>query len=140
MAKIKRNITIDEDVWNNLPKYITCSRSAFFEQQAIKQINSFDDIERIELKLKMLESNRKKLELDEKDLKAQRKFIIEQREKNKNDFEIREKAMHTIRKVVDNEGAIELSRIKFIANNHILDFHVLVEKCESENIKIIDRN
>ena len=83
MAKIKRNITIDAEVWENLPKYISCSRSAFFEEQALKQINSFDDIERIELKLELLENNQKKLEMDKKDLQAQKEYILKQRDKNK---------------------------------------------------------
>ena len=40
--KIKANITIDEDIWTLLPKYISESRSSWFEKQARKQINCND--------------------------------------------------------------------------------------------------
>ena len=41
--KIRVNLTMDEDVWDELLKYIDCSRSSWFEQQARKQIERHDE-------------------------------------------------------------------------------------------------
>ena len=37
MAKVRRSITIEEEIWEKLPEAINKSRSAFFEEQARKQ-------------------------------------------------------------------------------------------------------
>ena len=77
------------------------------------------------------------LNLEEQNLKEKREHILEIRERNKNNFEIKEKAMLVIRTVVNNEGAITKDRIKFIAKNHVLEAEVLIEQAKKENLKII---
>lgn len=137
MVKVRRSITIDEEIWERLPEAINTSRSAFFEEQARKQINFLDDIEEIDLKLKSIENKRNNLKLEETNLKEKKERILELREKNKNNFEVKQKAMNIIRTVVNNEGAISETRIKFIAKNHYLEPKVLIEQAMTENLKII---
>ena len=137
MAKVRRSITIDDEIWEKLPEAINTSRSAFFEEQARKQINYIDDIEEIDLKLKTIENKRNNLKLEEQNLKERKEKILELRELNKNNFEVKQKAMNIIRTVVNNEGAISETRIKFIAKNHYLDPKVLIEQSLSENLKIL---
>lgn len=137
MVKVRRSITIEEEIWEKLPEAINTSRSAFFEEQARKQINFLDDIEEIDLKLKSIENKKNNLNLEEENLKEKKEKILKLREKNRNNFEIKQKAMNIIRTVVNNEGAITETRIKFIAKNHYLEASVLIEQAIQENLKII---
>ena len=45
--------------------------------------------------------------------------------------------MNIIRTVVNNEGVITETRIKFIAKNHYLEPEVLIEQAQQENLKIL---
>ena len=135
--KVRKSITIDEDLWKILPNYINSSRSAFFEKQARRQVNCNDEIEEIDLKLQEITNKKNNLNLEEQNLKEKREHILELREKNKNNFEIKQKAMNIIRTVVNNEGAISETRIKFIAKNHYLEPKVLIEQAITENLKIL---
>ena len=137
MAKVRRSITIEEEIWEKLPEAINKSRSAFFEEQARKQINFLDDIEEIDLKLKSIENKKNNLKLEEDNLKERKEKILKLREKNKNNFEVKQKAMNIIRTVVNNEGAITETRIKFIAKNHYLEPEILIEQSQQENLKIL---
>lgn len=113
--KVRKSITIDSNLWDILPNYINTSRSAFFEKQARRQINCNDEIEEIDLKLQEIENKKNNLNLEEENLREKRNHILELRERNKNDFELKEKAMNVIRTVVHNEGSIAEARVKFIA-------------------------
>ena len=137
MAKVRRSITIEEEIWEKLPEAINKSRSAFFEEQARKQINYLDDIEEIDLKLKSIENKKNNLNLEEENLKERKEKILKLRELNKNNFEVKQKAMNIIRTVVNNEGAITETRVKFIAKNHYLEPEILIEMAINENLKII---
>ena len=137
MAKVRRSITIDSEIWEKLPEAINVSRSAFFEEQARKQINYLDDIEEIDLKLKSIENKKNNLNLEEENLKERKEKILKLRELNKNNFEVKQKVMNIIRTVVNNEGAITEMRIEFIAKNHYLDPDILIEQAVQENLKII---
>ena len=136
-AKVRRSITIDEKIWEKLPEAINVSRSAFFEEQARKQINFLDDIEEIELKLKSIENKKNNLNLEVDILTERKEKILKLREKNKNNFEVKQKAMNIIRTVVHNEGVITETRVKFIAKQNYLDPEILIEMALDENLKVI---
>lgn len=136
--KVRRNISIDEEIWEMLPSYIDTSRSSFFEKQARRQINCNDRVEEINLKLDAIENKKNDLIIEEKLLKEKREHILKTREKNKNNFELREKAMKIIREVVENQGAIEIRQIKVIAKNHVLEPTILIEQAQKEQLRIID--
>lgn len=136
--KIRKNIYIDEEIWEMLPSYIDTSRSSFFEKQARRQINCNDKVEEINLKLDAIETKKNDLLVEEKLLKEKRDHILKTREMNKNNFELREKAMSIIRNVVNNQGAIERRQIKLIAKNHVLEPDILIEQAETEQLRIID--
>ena len=137
--KIKANITIDEDIWTQLPKYISESRSSWFEKQARRQINCNDEIEEINIKLMEIQNQKNTLELEETNLIEKRNHILKRREQNKENFELTEKAMSLVRVVVHNEGVISVYRIKFIAKKYVLDYKVLYEQAKKENIKIVQK-
>lgn len=139
MVKVRRSITIDSEIWEKLPEVISVSRSAFFEEQARKQINLLDDIEEINLKLKSIENKQINLKNEEATLKEQKEKILKLRELNKNNFEVKQKAMNLIRTVFNNEGAITESRIRFIAKKNYLDPDVLIEQSKKENIKVLKK-
>ena len=138
MAKVRKSITIDSEVWEKLPEVINVSRSAFFEEQAKKQINLLDDVEEINLKLKYIENKQTNLNLEAESLKMQKTRILKIREENKNNFELKQKAMNIIRTVFNNEKAISKTRIKFISKNYYLDPEILIQMALNENIKIIE--
>lgn len=138
--KIKANITIDEDIWTLLPKYISESRSSWFEKQARKQINCNDEIEEINIKLMEIQSKKNTLTLEEENLIEKKEHILKRREQNKQNFELTEEAMRLIRVVVHNEGVISIDRIKFIAKKFVLDYRVLYEQSKKENIDIVKKD
>lgn len=138
MVKVRKSITIDSKVWEKLPEVINVSRSAFFEEQAKKQINLLDDIEEINLKLKYIKNKQTNLNMEAESLKEKKIRILKLREENKNNFELKQKAMNIIRNVFNNEKAISKARIKFIGKNHYLDPEILIQMALNENIKIIE--
>ena len=86
MKKIKRvNISVYEDDWNELPKYIEGNRSEWIRQQVRKQIAINDDIEKIEMEIEAIEYQLKTLSLDKKSLEAHRMKIEKERERNEED-------------------------------------------------------
>lgn len=137
--RIRRNISIDEDIWELLPKYINESRSSWFEKQARRQINCNDEIEEINIKLMEIQNQKNTLELEETNLIEKKEHILKRREQNKENFELTEEAMSLIRVVVHNEKAISIDRIKFIAKKYVLDYKVLYEKAKNENLKIVKK-
>lgn len=139
MAKSRKSITIEDEIWEKLPEVINESRSSWFEKQARKQISLLDDIEEINLKLKSIENKKSNLKIEEENLKERKEKILKLREQNKNNFEVKQKAMNIIRTVANNEGAITETRIKFIAKNHYLDPDILVEQAKEENLNVLKK-
>ncbi|MBQ3421882.1 MAG: hypothetical protein IJH34_09465 [Romboutsia sp.] len=138
MGKSRRSITIDDEIWFKLPYYIVGSRSAFFEEMARKQINSSDDIEKIELELQQLENEQNNIKTNISLLNEKKKQILEQRKVNAENKELIQDAMNTIRVASGEQRAIELNRVKLIASNHTLDYTLLLKEMEKENIKALD--
>lgn len=139
MAKSRKSITIEDEIWEKLPEVINESRSSWFEKQARKQISLLDDIEEIDLKLKSIENKKSNLKIEEENLKERKEKILKLREQNKNNFEVKQKAMNIIRTVANNEGAITETRIKFIAKNHYLDPNILTEQAKEENLNVLKK-
>ncbi len=138
--KIRVNLTMDEDVWSELDKYIDCSKSSWFERQARKQIERHDDIAEIDMKIQAIEYQQKNLEFDKSSLLEERKSIIEQREKNKENLKLINDIMFTIKTIVNNQGYIEKGRVEFICNKHQLDSNIILSKLEKEGINIVGGN
>ena len=136
--KGRKSIYVNNWVWDTLQKNINMNLSQWVEQQALKVITNPDDLQKINLKIKMLDHDIKTLQLEKEELLNRKEEIVNKRRENKDNLEIINEAMKTIRKVVENEGAIERSRIKFIANKYVLDSTVLVGQVNSEELKIID--
>lgn len=139
MAKSRKSITIEDEIWEKLPEVINESRYSWFEKQARKQISLLDDIEEIDLKLKSIENKKSNLKIEEENLKERKEKILKLREQNKNNFEVKQKAMNIIRTVANNEGGITETRIKFIAKNHYLDHNILTEQAKEENLNVLKK-
>lgn len=143
MGKKKRiNIYVDEDEWDKLQRNITCSRSEWINQMIIKQNQTIDEVEEINLQIESIENQEKSLSFDKKNLIERREEILKQREINEQRFDIVENAMSTIRKIVNNPERsldyIELDRVKHIAKKNVLDYNLLVKQSEKEGIVIKD--
>ena len=143
MGKKKRiNIYVDEDEWEKLQRNIDCSRSEWINQMIIKQNQTVDEVEEINLQIKSIENQEKSLAFDKRNLMERKDEIIKQREINEQRFEIVETAMSTIRKIYNNPDRsldyIELDRVKHIAKKNVLDYKILVKQAEKEGIVIKD--
>jgi len=138
--KIRVNLTMDEDVWEDLVKYIDCSRSSWFEQQARKQIERHDDIAEIDMKIQAIEYQQKNLEFDKTSLLEERQSIIEKREKNRENLKLINDVMFTIKTIVNNQGYIEKGRVEFICNKHQLDSNIILSQLEKEGINVVEGN
>lgn len=76
MKKVKRvNISVYEDEWDELPKYIDVNRSEWVRQQVRKQISVNDDLKKIEMQLDAIEYQQKNLEID-------KEFLINEKKSN----------------------------------------------------------
>lgn len=127
--KIRASITIDKNVWNLLKYRLPCSRSNFFEQQAIKYLNSSDQIAELQEKIKNneLETQQMKMELE--------KLISIKKENDKNK-ELIEKAMIVIRDINFQNNFISQDQLNFISQAHNISKEVIEAKCKDENITI----
>ena len=138
--KLRRNIYIDKAVWEQLPSYINCSRSEFFEKQAIKQIYCSDDIKQLEKEIEYIKLKKKQLELDEQNLQDRIQALEKQKEINTKNRNIINDTMETIRAVNENEGQIDKKRIKFIANSHLIEFEYIYSLCERDGtLNIVEK-
>ena len=141
MKKIKRvNISVYEDDWNELPKYIDVNRSEWIRQQVRKQITINDDVEKIDLQIEAINYQLKTLSMDLESLVNQKEEIKKERERNEEDKKLINDAMFTIQTIVDNQSYIEISRVKHIANKKVLDFNILLAKCDELNIEVRDND
>lgn len=139
MKKVKRvNISVYEDEWDELPKYIDVNRSEWVRQQVRKQISVNDDLKKIEMQIDAIEYQQKSLEMDKEFLMNEKKTIEERRKQNENDLKLINDVMFTIRTIAQNQGFIEKSRIEFIANKNFLDSNILLSQCDKEDIEIRD--
>ena len=140
MKKIKRvNISVYEDEWNELPKYINVNRSEWIRQQVRKQININDDVEKIDMQIEAIEYQLKNLSLDLKSLVSHKEKIEKRREQNEEDKKLINDAMFLIQTIVDNQGYIEVSRVEYIANKKVLNPQILLSQCDKLNIEIRDK-
>ena len=139
MKKVKRvNISVYEDEWDELPKYIDVNRSEWVRQQVRKQISVNDDLKKIEMQIDAIEYQQKSLEMDKEFLMNEKKTIEERRKQNENDLKLINDVMFTIKTIAQNQGFIEKSRVEFIANKNFLDSNILLSQCDKEDIEIRD--
>ena len=138
--KIRVNISIDEDVWKELGKYIDGNKSPWVEQQARKQIERHDDIEEIDMKIQAIEYQQKNLEFDKSSLLEERESLIKQREENRENLKLINDVLFTIKTIVNNQGCIERGRVEFISNKNKLDSNIVFSQLEKEGINVIDGN
>lgn len=139
MKKVKRvNISVYEDEWDELPKYIDVNRSEWVRQQVRKQISVNDDLKKIEMQLDAIEYQQKNLEIDKEFLINEKKAIEERRKQNESDLKLINDVMFTIRTIAENQGFIEITRVEFIANKNFLDADILLSQCDKNDIEVRD--
>lgn len=137
MKKIKRvNISVYEDEWNELPKYINVNRSEWIRQQVKRQITLNDDVKKIEMQIDTIKYQQKNLNLEMQMLENQKNEIEKQRKLNEDNLKLINDVMFTIRTIAENQGYIEVSRVEFIANKNVLDANILLAQCDKEDIEV----
>ena len=136
--KIRVNIYVDKYAWEELPKYIVCSKSNWVNEQILKKISQHDDVAELERQINEMSELIQGLKYDKQNLENRKKELLNERERNEQSFEIINKAMNTVRVVNNNQGYIEKTRVEFIANKFNISFAVLKTQIEKENIEIKD--
>ena len=139
MGKIRRNVYVEESLWNRLPQYIDCSRSEWIEKQIYKQINCNNDIGELERKMNHLDQVMRDIKFEKDNLKSEYEMKIKQQKLNDKNFQLIEGAMGTIRLVHQNEGVIEETRIEYIANSKNINPRILIDKTINEGLKMIPK-
>ena len=104
--KIRVNIYVDKYAWEELPKYIACSKSNWINEQILKKISQHDDVADLERKINEISALVEGLQFDKENLEARKKELLDERKRNEQSFEIINNAMNTIRIVNENQGYI----------------------------------
>lgn len=136
--KVRVNIYVDKRAWEELPKYISCSRSNWLNEQVLKKVSQHDDVAELERKINEISELVEGLQYDKQNLEARKKELLDERERNEKSFEVINEAMNTVRVVNNNQGYIEQTRVEFIANKFNISVEVLKNQIERENIIIKD--
>ena len=136
--KVRVNVYVDKRAWEELPKYIACSRSNWINEQVLKKVSQHDDVAELERQIKEINELVKTLQFDKDELENKRNEILNERKRNEQDFEVINNAMNTVRKVNNNQGYVEKTRVEFWANKFNISFDVLKRQIEKENIEIKD--
>ena len=136
--KVRVNVYVDKRAWEELPKYIVCSRSNWINEQVLKKVSEHDDVAELERQINEISELVRDLTFNKQELENRKKEILSERERNEQSFEVINNAMNTVRVVNNNQGYIEKTRVEFIANKFNISFEVLKRQIEKENIKIKD--
>ena len=104
----------------------------------IKKISCNNNEAIVQRKLDAVSMNIQDMEFERDNLKEQLKQIQEQKELNSKNFELIEDTMILVRRINHNEGAIEESRIEYIANQRNIADYILIERVkEDKSINLI---
>ena len=136
--KIRTTIYVNKDNWQNLHKYIDCTKSDWLDKVIERKVNQHDDVAQIERRMDEIKIIMKNLDDEFNFLSEERDAILKQRELNDKNFELIEQAMKTIRVVANNQGYVEQSRVEFIANKFNLKVQSLENEITRQGIEIKD--
>ena len=136
--KIRTTIYVNKDNWQNLHKYIDCTKSDWLDKVIERKVNQHDDVAQIERRMDEIKIIMKNLDDEFNFLSEERDAILKQRELNDKNFELIEQAMKTIRVVANNQGYVEQSRVEFIANKFNLKVQSLENEIKRQGIEIKD--
>ena len=136
--KIRTTIYVNKENWQNLHKYIDCTKSDWLDKVIERKVNQHDDVAQIERRMDEIKIMVKNLEDEFNFLSDERDAILKQRELNDKNFELIEQAMKTIRIVASNQGYIEQSRVEYLANKFNLKVKSLENEIKRQGIEIKD--
>ena len=131
MAKIKRCISIDEDVWEKAGGKLE-NRSAFIENQLRLAVDLAND-EEDEL-LKKKKKKREEINVLEDELCSYRKKRLKKSQEN----HLFDTAMISINRLYTNLGEVGKNQIKNIARSNHIPYDLLLNHCYEQNIKIVN--
>lgn len=136
--KIRTTIYVNKHNWEELDKYIDCTKSEWIDNQIKKRITQHDDVAKIERQMKEILMEQENLKMEFKTLTEQKEQLLKQRKDNETNYKIMGEAMDTIRTIANNQGYIEKTRVEYIANKHNISVELLIKQIEKENIPIKD--
>lgn len=136
--KIRTTIYVNKQNWQELGKYIDCTKSDWIDKQIEKRVNQHDDVAEIERQMKEITIMQNNLKNEFETLSDKRQEILNQRELNDKNFELIEKAMKIVRTVANNQGYIEQTRVEYIANKFNLKVKSLENEIKRQGIEIKD--
>ena len=136
--KVRVNVYVDKRAWEELPKYIACSRSNWINEQVLKKVSQHDDVAELERQINEISELVQGLQYDKQNLEERKKQILSERKRNEESFEVINNAMNTVRVVNNNQGYVEKTRVEFFANKFNISYEVLKNQILKENIEIKD--
>ena len=131
MNKIKRCISIDDEIWEKAGEKLE-NRSAFIEHQLRLIVDStFEQEDEI---LKTINEKREEINVLEDKLCSYRK----KRLKKSQDNQLFDAAMVSINRLHDNLGAIGKNQIKKIARRNHIPFDLLLSHCYEKELNVVN--
>ena len=127
--KVRKNIYIDEDVWDLLEYKLPCSRSSFFERKAREYLNLNNELEELKRELKEHQAIIK-------DMESEIERLERLRELNNKNEKLIEQAMIPINRAFNKMGYVQKSTLIGVANINGLDIDILEKECLKQGIKI----
>ena len=131
MSKIKRCISIDDDVWEKAGEKLE-NRSAFIEHQLRLVVDSSHE-EEDEL-LKIIGEKREEINVLEDKLCSYRK----KRLKKSQEGQLFDTAMVSINRLHNNLGAVGKNQIKNIARRNHIPYDLLLSHCYEQELNIVN--
>ena len=131
MAKIKRCISIDEEVWEKAGGKLE-NRSAFIEHQLRLAVDLANDEE--DAILKTIAEKREEINVLEDELCSYRKKRLQKSQEN----HLFDTAMVSINRLHENLGEVGKNQIKNIAKRNRIPYDLLLNHCYEQNLKIVN--
>ena len=131
MVKVRRNISIDEDVWELSKQKISEPLSCFIQKQL--EIACRLDNQKAQIEKELHEKEKEVLALRSQLCKLEKEEKLSQKTQGKYD-----KCMPPILRIHDRAGCIGENQITSIARNHKVNVNDLIGYCKSQGLNVVE--
>lgn len=132
------SINVDIDKWNKMENYGVSNKSQWINDQIDKLMSMTDDLEGLEIQLKQVEHKERELAIEKAMILEKIEHIKQIRGENANNTQILNEAMNILRGLANDNRIIAKYYVEYQANKRNIEYKILKEELEKENIKIKD--
>ena len=132
------SINVDIDKWNKMENYGVSNKSQWINDQINKLMSMTDDLEGLEIQLKQVEHKERELAIEKAMILEKIEHIKQIRGENANNTQILNEAMNILRGLANDNRIIAKYYVEYQANKRNIEYKILKEELEKENIKIKD--